>query len=581
MKLTLALSLSAFTAAAHAASCPPVKTAVTSLPGVKGPLVSKTYTGFLDAGVAPAGPSAGSLCFHYWMVESEGNPAKDPVLIWYNGGPGASSLFGMLQEFGPYMLTEKSFDAAYDATGIPSPKLNPYRWSLKHTIIAIDSPPPMGLSFCANAGPSGNATSCGPWRDSTVFAANHRAHKAFFTTAFPELKTNPVYFVGESYAGIYVPGFVDAMMKDMVPGLNLQGMMVGDGWTGCKMPHHHDHHEAPVPADFCIDLDNVGLLKYPNANAGPWYDVNFFHGHSQFSEELFRKIMDDCDEAMLMGDTPLTGTCAILIHEMSDEVGDWFAYNLFNQCPDDEMRRRRLGNGDAGNRGAGGFDHLAQHFAGEASPPRHFDSHGIWKSKRARKLAAHQLTSRAGKGEHSLSGLSSPCLGDALPQWLLLNATLEAIGAPAGSSFINLDNGHGFNYTSDQAFVGDIYTRALAKGLRTLVYEGDNDACGLSTVPVEDVFVSHFKSIDLNKTQRWRPWTIDGERTLGGYVIEWEDGQAMFVSIRGSGHLAPLNRPRAALKLISTFTAGKGNHLPPLMPAPSPPPSGDSTRHGL
>jgi cathepsin A (carboxypeptidase C) len=481
---------------------------VASLPGVKGPLVSKTYTGFLDAGAAPAGPSAGALCFHYWMVESEGDPSKDPVLIWYNGGPGASSLFGMLQEFGPYMLNEESFDAAFDASGIPSPKLNPWRWSMNHTLVAIDSPPPMGLSFCAGAGPSGNATSCGPWRDSTVFAANHQAHKAFFTTAFPELKSNPVYFVGESYAGIYVPGFVEAMIDDPVPGLNLQGMMVGDGWTGCKMSKHQKHENAP--ANWCIDLDNVGIFKYPNANAGPWYDVQFFHGHSQFSEELYGAIMEGCPYPMLKGDVPLNGECSVLMSEMASEVGDFFAYNLFNQCPEDEMRRRLSGIGAVSD------GHFAQH----GGAPAHFDGHGIWKSSRARKLAARQISSHAygaaAHGEHSHSGLSSPCLGDALPQWLLLDATLAAIGAPAGSSFINLDNGHGFNYTSDQPFVGGIYTKALAKGLRTLIYEGDNDACGLSTVPVEDVFVSHFNSIGLNKTQRWRPWTIDGKRTLGG-----------------------------------------------------------------
>ena len=58
-------------------------------------------------------------------------------------------------------------------------------------------------------GPSGKATSCGPWRDSTVFAANHAAHRTFFAAAFPEfiVNRNPFYIVGESYAGIYVPGW--------------------------------------------------------------------------------------------------------------------------------------------------------------------------------------------------------------------------------------------------------------------------------------------------------------------------------------------------------------------------------------
>ena len=41
------------------------------------------------------------------------------------------------------------------------------------------------------------------------------------------------------------------------------------------------------------------------------------------------------------------------------------------------------------------------------------------------------------------SGLSSPCLGNAMNEWLLKSETLKAIGAPSDIKFINLDNGHG------------------------------------------------------------------------------------------------------------------------------------------
>ena len=137
-----------------------------------------------------------------------------------------------------------------------------------------------------------------------------------------------------------------------------------------------------------------------------------------------------------------------------------------------------------------------------------------------------------------------------------MNETRNAIGIPMDANFLNLDNGHGFSYTSDQPQVTYIYKRVIDAGLRVLVYEGDSDACGLETAPVQDVFVAYFKSIGLNKTQRWRPWTIDGAKQMGGYVIEWNDNQASFVSIRGAGHLVPLNRPSVSLKLLKSFTSG-------------------------
>ena len=34
------------------------------------------------------------------MIESENDPKNDPVVLWYNGGPGAASMFGLLVELG-------------------------------------------------------------------------------------------------------------------------------------------------------------------------------------------------------------------------------------------------------------------------------------------------------------------------------------------------------------------------------------------------------------------------------------------------------------------------------------------------
>ena len=70
-------------------------------------------------------------------------------MFWYNGGPGASSLFGLLEEFGPALLTTDSLDDNYKKTGVPTPQSNEWAWTNHHTVCALDSPPPMGLSFCS------------------------------------------------------------------------------------------------------------------------------------------------------------------------------------------------------------------------------------------------------------------------------------------------------------------------------------------------------------------------------------------------------------------------------------------------
>ena len=43
------------------------------------------------------------------VLEAEKDPANAPTIVWYNGGPGAASMFGLWVELGPYYLNQVRF----------------------------------------------------------------------------------------------------------------------------------------------------------------------------------------------------------------------------------------------------------------------------------------------------------------------------------------------------------------------------------------------------------------------------------------------------------------------------------------
>lgn len=71
------------------------------------------------------------------------------------------------------------------------------------------------------------------------------------------------------------------------------------------------------------------------------------------------------------------------------------------------------------------------------------------------------------------------------------------------------------------------------------------------------------RPLGLPLTQPWRPFGVlpEGRKVQGGYVMEWADGKATFVSVRGAGHLLPTYRPSASFTMMDAFINGKP--LPP------------------
>ncbi|KAH8307227.1 hypothetical protein KR044_007972 [Drosophila immigrans] len=152
----------------------------------------------------------------FWYFPSEQNPETAPVVLWLQGGPGASSMIGLFMENGPLQLHSEG-----------KLQKRKYNWAKTHNMIFIDSPVGSGFSFTDHEqGYAQNQEHVG--RDL------HEAVVQLYEL-FGWHNSSGFWVTGESYAGKYVPALAHhihkAQKSDDFLGhhIPLRGMAIGNG----------------------------------------------------------------------------------------------------------------------------------------------------------------------------------------------------------------------------------------------------------------------------------------------------------------------------------------------------------------
>ncbi|OTA34359.1 hypothetical protein BTJ68_07115 [Hortaea werneckii EXF-2000] len=148
--------------------------------------IGESYAGLLPISSAP-----NSSELYFWFYPSANPQAEDEILIWLNGGPGCSSLEGILQENGPFLWQYGTF----------KPVKNPYTWVNLTNVVWIEQP--AGTGFSQKRGTPAATNELEVAEQFLGFWKN-------FVDTFG-LHNRKVYIAGESYAGYYVPYIADAM----------------------------------------------------------------------------------------------------------------------------------------------------------------------------------------------------------------------------------------------------------------------------------------------------------------------------------------------------------------------------------
>ncbi len=187
---------------------------VTALPTL-GPVAQPEFAGYASVTSAQC---SDLLCsrqpgLFYWLVGQGADYRHRPTLLWSNGGPGASSMYGFFSENGPYTIGASGRLVQYAGS-----------WSKSANYLVFDHPLGVGLSFPTDG----------------RYAQNLRQGIGQLRMALGHvitrdgLRQSPLFLAGESYGGTYVPvlarQILDANQRTHKR-VNLRGIIIADGWV--------------------------------------------------------------------------------------------------------------------------------------------------------------------------------------------------------------------------------------------------------------------------------------------------------------------------------------------------------------
>ncbi|KFK44686.1 hypothetical protein AALP_AA1G290400 [Arabis alpina] len=150
--------------------------------------------------------------FYYYFVETIKPNNSSPLVIWFNGGPGCSSLQGAFKEHGPFRVHSDG-KTLYR---------NPYSWNQETNVLYIESPAGIGFSY---TNPPSDLEHIG---DKKTAEANY-VFLVKWLERFPEYKGRDVYITGQSYAGHYCPQLAQLILHNKNQTfINLRGVLIGN-----------------------------------------------------------------------------------------------------------------------------------------------------------------------------------------------------------------------------------------------------------------------------------------------------------------------------------------------------------------
>uniref|UniRef100_A0A8R1HG06 Carboxypeptidase n=1 Tax=Caenorhabditis japonica TaxID=281687 RepID=A0A8R1HG06_CAEJA len=433
---------------------------VTDLPGLTFQPNFDHYSGFLRA--------ANDKNFHYWLTESSRDAAKDPLVLWLNGGPGCSSLDGLIEELGPFHVKDYGQSVYY----------NENTWNKFSNVLFLESPAGVGFSYSTSL----NLTVS----DDEVSLNNYMALLAFLTK-FPEYQGRDFWITGESYAGVYIPTLAVRILGDKTNFPNFKGVAIGNG---------------------ALDFPNNYNTMLP-----------LFYYHALIRDDLYKDISQNCCNNNI-GTCDVYGkffdpNCRDKVINALGAANELNMYNLYDVCYYSPSASHKKAFIERQMRKAVGLPQRNENSATKAPLCAQTNNTFAYLNRADVRKSLH--------------------IPSSLPIW-------QECSDDVANHYIVTH----FNVTAE-------FKQMIAAGIKILIYNGDVDTACNSIMNQQFLTALNLPVLG-EKEKVNEPWHYSGQTgtAVAGFQTRFAEN-VDFLTLRGSGHFVPEDKPRESQQMIYNF----------------------------
>ena len=164
-----------------------------------------------DSGIITLGEKRNNGELYYILFKSRDENPTAPLVWFFEGGPGQSSMHALFFQNGPFRLQKDL-----------SLKVNEFSFNNIADVLYLDQPLGTGFSNCSN-------TSWIPHHES-VIVNDLMYFIEKFIAKHPEYKKRPLYLVSQGYGSHFALPLGMMLSMHDVPGVNFQGIALGNPW---------------------------------------------------------------------------------------------------------------------------------------------------------------------------------------------------------------------------------------------------------------------------------------------------------------------------------------------------------------